>query len=130
MRIIRNYKIFTSQRLAQKGKYGEAEKIVLELMNKYPRSVAYNTFLADIRLFSGKIESALAKYKLSKKILEENANISKENRRFLAAYINFRTTAIGFHKAGKEFANWREFSKLINDLEANRYLKRLFLLPE
>ena len=130
MRIIRNYKIFRSQRLAQKGKYGEAEKIVLELMNKYPRSVAYNTFLADIRLFSGKIDSALVKYKLSKKILEEKANISKENRRFLAANINFRTTAIGFHKAGKEFANWREFSKLINDLEANRYLKRLFLLPE
>ncbi len=130
MRLIRNYKVLKSQHLAKKGKYGEAEKIVLELMEEYPRSVTYNTFLADIRLFSGKVDSALDQYNLSKNILDGETDISKENRKFLAAYINFRTTAIGFDKAGEEFSKWREFSKLIRDLEADRSLKNLFPLPE
>jgi tetratricopeptide (TPR) repeat protein len=130
MRFVRNYKIFKSQRLAAKGKYDDAEKIVLKLMEKHPNSVVYNIFLADVRLFSGQVDSAHDQYNLAKKNLDENADITKENRRFLAAYINFRTTAIKFHKAGEEFSKWKEFSKLIRELEADRSLKSLFLLPE
>lgn len=99
-------------------------------MKKYLRLVVYNIFFVDIWLFFGKIEFVFVKYKLLKKIFEENFNIFKENRRFLVVYINFWIIVIGFYKVGKEFLNWREFLKFINDLEVNRYFKRLFFLLE
>jgi len=128
--LIRNYRILRSQRLAEKGRYGEAERIVLKLVEEVPSSVAYNVFLADILLFSGNAEAALARFALSKGILDDKADISPKNRRFLAAYVNFRTTAIRFRMAGEDFPNWREFSKPVRDLEADRSLKNLFRLPE
>lgn len=130
MRYIRNYKIFKAQRLAGKGEYEKAKTIVRKLLVHMPNSVAFNTFLADIKLFSNEWDLAEKVYDKSRIILEQEENINKKNKRFLAAYINYRIKAISYRKVGKEFKNASEFAKLINELEADRNIKALFSLPE
>lgn len=129
-RFIRNYKLLRAQRLVAKVEYSKAERIVRRLLEKFPRSVGYNLFLADIKLFEGDIERALSMYRATKQILDSEQEVTEENRRFYAAYMNFRTTAIQFHNKGQDFAKWREFATLINKLDADRLVKRLFPLPE
>ena len=129
-RFFRNYKLLRAQRLVSKGEYTKAERIVSRLLEKFPRSVGYNLFLADIKLFAGDIEHALTMYGATKQILDSKQEVTQENRRFYAAYMNFRTTAIQFHSKGQDFAKWREFAALINKIDADHHIKRLFPLPE
>ena len=105
MRFIRNYKIFRSQRLAEKGEYEKAEIIVRKLLAHMPESVAFNVSLADIKLVSKEWDLAQKIYDKSKIILEQNESINKKNKRFLTAYINYRIKAISYRKAGKKFEN-------------------------
>ena len=129
MRIVRIFWIFRAQRIVQNGDFGKARKIVRRLISKCPKSVGYNLFLADIETFAGNLEKALGQYEISKTILEEEPEISSQNRRYYAAYMNFRTTAIKFNNAGQEWPEWMEVARIIEGLNADKNIKRLFLLP-
>ena len=129
IRIIQNFYALKAERLIRSGKSTQAIDIIQRLMRKCPNSVAYNLLFADFTLFAGDHKEALAQYALSKRILEDK-KLLQSDRRFLNAYINFRTLAIGYHIAGQEFENAQEFAIMINGLEAQKKFKRRFSIPE
>ncbi|MBM2290315.1 hypothetical protein JQX09_00220 [Sulfitobacter pseudonitzschiae] len=129
MKLLRNYQIFRAQRLAAKGDFITARSITNALVAKFPRSVGYNLFNADIDLFAGDTTSALDRYEICKELVEVSSEMSFRNKRFYNAYINFRQIAIDHHLAGHEWPEWSEFAMLVNVLDADRNIKNLFLLP-
>ncbi|WP_424979859.1 hypothetical protein [Leisingera sp. S232] len=129
MKFLRNYQILRAQRLAVKGDFIRAKNIASTLISKFPRSVGYNLFAADIDLFSGDTKSALERYERCKEFVKSSTEMSSRNKRFYNAYINFRQTAIDHHLAGQEWLKWSEFAKLVNGLDADRSIKNLFWLP-
>lgn len=129
MKLLRNYQIFKAQRLAGRGDFTRARAITNTLVAKFPKSVGYNLFNADIDLFSGDVPSALERYKFCKELLDASDEMSSRNRHFYKAYIGFRKTAIDFHLAGQEWSKWSDCANLVNELNADRNIKNLFPLP-
>ncbi len=129
MKIIINYRVLRAQNLARKGEYTKAIAIARKLLSHQPRSVGFSLLLADIELYSGNLPAALMQYEKAKELMDLPPYLSKNNKRFLAAYANFRITAVKFHSAGKEWPNWKEYAKLIEDLDADKRFKRVFSLP-
>lgn len=129
MKLFRNYQIFRAQRLAAKGDFITARNITKALVSKFPKSVGYDLFHADIDLLSGDTTSASERYEICKALVEVSSEMSSRNKRFYKAYINFCKTAIDHHLAGQEWSKWGEFAKLVNGLDADRNIKNLFPLP-
>ncbi|MCK0141573.1 hypothetical protein [Aliiroseovarius sp. F20344] len=113
-----------------KREFEKANKIAFKLVGKYPNAVVCNLHLAETTLFMGDTEQAKLRYEKTRQLLESNTQLSKENRRFFAAVINFRMMAIEYKTAGHVWAKAGGFAKAINELEADALAKRLFLLPE
>ena len=129
MRLINNFQVFRAQELARKGDFVKAKKIVRNLVSRYPQSVGFHLLLADIEMFSGDLVEALKQYKTAKKCVELEPKLSKRNRRFLSAYANFRTIAVESHRTGKDWSEWREVAKAVEELDADKRFKRVFKLP-
>ena len=130
MRAIRNYKLFKAQRLSQKGEYGRATQIIDKQLERHPNAIVFNLLAADTKLYSGDLPAALEQYKFVKQLIDRQEKIEAKNKRFLAAYTNFKIKAITLKVNNKPFPKALEFAKLINNLEAQKNLKALFPLPE
>jgi Tfp pilus assembly protein PilF len=129
MRIANNYRVFRARELARKGDFGRAKVVVRKLISHDPNSIGYNLLLADIELFSEDFANASRQYQAAKELMRLEPRLSKRNRRFLAAYANFRITAMKFHSAGQEWREWKTAARLIEELDADKRFKRVFKLP-
>ncbi len=128
-RLVRNFKLMRIQSLCRKGKYDRARSITCELLSEYPFSIGYNMLLADVGLFSGDLCSAKQQYTVTKEMLEKNPPKSKDDEAYYSAYLDFRVLAIECHTLGSTLPPWDDFAALLNELDANRMIKRLFQLP-
>ncbi len=130
MRAIRNYKLFKAQRLSQKGEYGRATQIIDKLLERHPNAIVFNLLAADTKLYSGDLPAALEQFHFVKQLIDRQETIKAKNKRFLAAYTNYKIKGITLKIENKPFPKAFEFTKQINGLEADRNLKALFPLPE
>jgi len=81
-------------------------------------------------LYSGTLPVALEQYHFVKQLIDWQEKIRAENKRFLAVNTKYKIKGITLKIGNKPFPKAFEFTKLINDLEADRNLKSLFPIPE
>ncbi|MCB2130879.1 MAG: hypothetical protein KDE03_17880 [Rhodobacteraceae bacterium] len=116
-------------RALAKRDYGTARILAERAVAKNSESVAGTVTLGDLCLFEQRYADAVKHYKKARQWITSDETLTSEDRRFIAAYINFRMHAVAKRLKGEEFENWTEFASKINSLPAKRMYKDVFVLP-
>jgi predicted Zn-dependent protease len=115
--------------LISAGRYKKALNILLKLKNKYPQSIKLDVLKADIILFQKEYVTAYQEYhEAVKKIDVNQTSLSKEDNRFIQAYINYRKTAILNAIGEAKYDKFHELAQKVNELPARTAWKELFTL--
>lgn len=85
----------------------------------------------DLLLRHKKFETAVEYYRQTEMLLKDDSTRrSPKDTRFLLACLNFKKNVINGNSKSLDRKELAELSHQINDLDASRYLKRAFQLPE
>ncbi len=131
-RILRNIRFEVVLLHTQGGNFQKAEHYQRKLLARLPKSIAWNLYLADIFLFSERIEEAREQYQFAQTLMTMDGlpdGQKRQNRRYLRAYANFRILAIDHHLAGSTFSKWKAVAEAIDKVPAETVYKKIFALP-
>lgn len=117
--------------LSSSGKYEEGLVLVKKVISEGSASIPFLIIYGDLLVQSNSIEAAIVPYRQAEELLkEENSTRSQEDKRFLTAYLNFKKNVFNGKLASFDGETKAELTRQINNLDATKYLKKAFKLPE
>ena len=116
------------RRILTSGDYSKGFQKALSLSQKFPRDERVLTVVADASLFLRNCTVSQEYYDRVISLLDVDTPLSKDNKRFLRAYISFRKLELDFLQDNQKPVAKSHLVEDINNIPAGSGLKTLFFI--
>ena len=116
------------RRIITSGNYSKGYQNAISLSRKFPGDERVLTLLADASLFSREVSVSEGNYNRVISLLDADTSLSKDNKRFLRAYISYRLLEVGFLQDNQKSVAKPHVVEDINSIPAGSSLRALFFI--